>query len=166
MQRQRAAQASYCTAVLLFAQCHSSLSSVVGVLYAADLLDLPAATVQQSHSRDGLLSKLWQMSRAAQSRRECLPLCSSALTASCAAVAKLTTQSRQGPEMRRGVASCRAYLCLFSPVTTRYSAGQTKGTAVPIMTLNRPLNLLRLKLQACFNVMTWRHAATGVSGQV
>lgn len=35
---------------------------------------------------------------------------------------------------------------------------------MPIMKLNRPLNLLRLKLQAYFNVMTWRHAATGISG--
>lgn len=30
-----------------------------------------------------------------------------------------------------------------------------------IKKLNRPLNLLRLKLQAYFNVMIWRHAATG-----
>lgn len=33
-----------------------------------------------------------------------------------------------------------------------------------IMVLNWSLNLLRLKLQAYFNVMTWRHAATGISG--
>lgn len=31
------------------------------------------------------------------------------------------------------------------------------------MELNQSLNLLKLKLQAYFNVMTWRHASTGVS---
>lgn len=35
-----------------------------------------------------------------------------------------------------------------------------------IMKLNRSLNLLRLRLQACLHVMVVRHAATGISGSV
>lgn len=84
---------------------------------AADLFDLPAVTIQQACSRHSL-SKLWQKSRASQSRRECLPLFISAVTASCAAVAKLATQSRRSPEMKRSVASCRASIFVFSPAAT------------------------------------------------
>lgn len=34
-----------------------------------------------------------------------------------------------------------------------------------IISLNRPLNLLGLKLHADSKVMTWRHAATGSGGK-